>query len=84
VQGSATDTLKPSDPGVAVALRGETGTAHNLLEGYAVAWQENGGHYLVSASFDLTQTLEIASSLVPMTLEQFEQVMRERTCRARA
>jgi hypothetical protein len=78
VQGSATDTLKPSDSGVAVALRGETGTAHNLLEGYAVTWQENGGHYLVSASFDLTQTLEIASSLVPMTLEQFEQLMRKR------
>jgi hypothetical protein len=82
VQGSATDTLKPSDPGVSVALRGETGTTHNLLEGYAVAWRENGAHYLVSASFDLTQTLEIASSLVPMTLEQFEQLMRERAAKS--
>jgi len=78
VQGSVEDTLKPSDPGIGVELRGQAGTAHNLLEGYAVAWQESGTNYLVSAAFDLTQTLEIASTLAPITLEQFEQVMHER------
>lgn len=82
VQGSVEGSLKPDDPGVAVELRGQAGTAHNLLEGYAVAWQENGTNYLVSTAFDLTQTLEIASTLTPITLEQFEQVMRERTAPA--
>ncbi|MCS6846168.1 MAG: hypothetical protein RMN52_00465 [Anaerolineae bacterium] len=82
VQGSVTDTLRPNTPGVVVELRDQKGTAHNLLEGYAVGWAESGTYYLVSSSFDLTQTLEIASTLVPMPLEQFEQLMRERAAAA--
>lgn len=45
-------------------------------------WEENGTHYAVSSPFALTRTIEIASSLVPMPLEQFEQLMRERATSA--
>lgn len=79
VQGSVTAfPSPPNDPGATVQLRGTAGMGYNFGEGHVVMWQENDTHYALSAPLSLTETVEIASALTPMTLEQFEQVMRER------
>jgi hypothetical protein len=78
VQGSVEALPTPPEPGTPVRLRGAGGTGYSLGDGHVVMWLENGTHYAVSAPLSLTETVAIASGLVPMQLEQFEQVMRER------
>lgn len=79
VQGSLDALpLPPNDPGTAVRLRDIAGMGYNFGEGRVVMWQEGSTHFALSAPLSLTETVEIASTLVPMQLEEFEQVMRER------
>jgi hypothetical protein len=78
VGGSLAQPASPTDKGTPVQLRGTNGTVYNFGAGHRVIWQEEATHFVVSASFSLSETLEIASSLAPMQLVQFDQLMRER------
>lgn len=65
VRGARDALPRPDASATPVTLRGTDGAAYNLAQGFMVMWVEDGTHYAVSASFGLTETVDIAGSLAP-------------------
>ncbi len=78
LHGSLEVPARPADAPVTVQLRGVEGEAYIFGKGHLVIWKEDSTHFTVSTSSSLSQTLEIAGSLQPLQLEEFDQLMRER------
>jgi hypothetical protein len=81
VRGSLEELARPTDKGTTVQLRDTEGTIWNFGEGHVVMWKEDATYFAVSGSFSQSEVLEIAKTLVPMQIEEFDQLMRERAAK---